>query len=135
MPRSSKAASPSLFDRVLLRLAATRVIDGLTLAVSEGDDDRVLQRLEEALLLIKTCDRRRYDRLRRDLTYIWVRTLPGPWGRFNAAMRACQLDPRFVLGKAITVPEIAATIVHEATHARIDRRGVPYAERLRARIE
>lgn len=77
MPVRHTASKPSLGDRVLLRHAETRAFDGLSLAVSEGDAALIFPRLEEALSQIKSYDRRRYDRLRRDLTHIWVRVLPG----------------------------------------------------------
>jgi hypothetical protein len=50
-------------------------------------------------------------------------------------MRACVLDERYILQEATTVEEIAATIVHEATHARLERRGIQYVENQRQRIE
>jgi hypothetical protein len=48
---------------------------------------------------------------------------------------ASYLDTRFVRADT-TLPEmIAATIVHEATHARLARRGIGYEEKLRPRVE
>ncbi|SRR6266571_67298 len=129
------AGRPKALDRLLLGVAETRLLDGLQLAVSDGDPAHILPRLEEALVLIKTYDLRRYHRLHHDLKRIWVRVLPGPIGIFIAALRACVLDSRFVLDTSVTAGEIAATIVHEATHARISRRGVSYSERVRYRIE
>jgi hypothetical protein len=45
------------------------------------------------------------------------------------------LDPRFLLEEATTLEDIASAIVHEATHARINRWGIEYEERKRVRIE
>jgi hypothetical protein len=45
------------------------------------------------------------------------------------------LDERFVLAETTTLPGIASTIVHEATHARLDGWGIDYDETIRYRIE
>lgn len=50
-------------------------------------------------------------------------------------MHACELDPRFVLDETVTIDRVAGVIVHEATHARIGRCGIPYSKALRGRIE
>lgn len=45
------------------------------------------------------------------------------------------LDERYVLQETTAVDKIAATIVHEATHARLERRGIQYVEKQRRQIE
>jgi hypothetical protein len=45
------------------------------------------------------------------------------------------LDERFVADPATSVERIASAIVHEATHARLERYGIGYDEDRRARIE
>jgi hypothetical protein len=42
---------------------------------------------------------------------------------------------RFVLLETTTLEEIASTIVHEATHARLERWGISYDEKQRSRVE
>jgi len=64
-----------------------------------------------------------------------VRLLSGSLGSFNNSLCACQLDTRFVLAETSTAEMIAATIVHEATHARLRHRGIGYEEDQRARVE
>jgi hypothetical protein len=126
---------PRFSDRLELRLSNGRCIDGLWIGGLESEPSPVLDRVEEALRLIKGYDRSRYDRLRRDLERIWVRIVPGALGCFNYSLHACELDRRFVLAEASSPELIAAAIVHEATHARLMRRGVGYAEDLRVRVE
>jgi hypothetical protein len=94
-----------------------------------------LRRVEEALRLIQKYDRLRYDRLIRDLERVWVRDLPGALGTFNQSLHVCSLDREFVLAERSGLELIAATIVHEATHARLDRCGIGYEEKLRPRVE
>jgi hypothetical protein len=125
----------SFVDRIELRLSTHRHVDGLWVGTFEPERDAVLRRVEDALALIKTYDRRRYDRLTRDLARVWVRILPGDLGQFSRSLEACELDVRFVLDATSTPAMIAATIVHEATHARLFRRGIGYEPKLRARAE
>lgn len=126
---------PGLADRLELRLSTSKRVDGLWIGTYESEPERVLRRVEEALCLIKAYDRLRYDRLIRDLERVWVRLLPGDLGGFNESLDACELDSRFVLADTSFPEVIASTIVHEATHARLMRRGIGYEEELRARVE
>jgi hypothetical protein len=120
----------------MLWLSDSRCVDRLWIAVDRGDESEALfRRVEEALCLIKTYDRIRHERLTRDLERVWVGLLPGAEGSFNKSDMACYLDTRFVRADT-TLPEmIASTIVHEATHARLVRRGIGYEEKLRPRGE
>ena len=132
-----KARRIPLFTRRMLRRSVSRRVDGLWIGtLLEGDKaETALRRVEDALSLIKTCDRPRYDRLRRDLERVWVLVLTGALGSYNESLRACQLDPRHVLDENASSDVIAATIVHEATHARLLRCGVDYDEEKRFRVE
>jgi hypothetical protein len=125
-----------LSDRIMLRLSAGKRIDGLWVGTYfQTNAGTVMRRIEEALHLIKVHDPRRYDRLGKDLTRVWVRLIPGALARFAPTQEACELDERFVLAETSSPELIAAAIVHEATHARMWRRGIGYDERLRARVE
>jgi len=127
---------PSRVDRLELWLSTAKLVDGLWVGASFGcEPDTALPRVEAGLDLIRVHDRLRYHRLTRDLERIWVRPVPSYLAGFNAALRACELDSRFVLAETTSAELIAATIVHEATHARIDSFGVVYREELRARVE
>jgi hypothetical protein len=102
--------------------------------LSDQSETGIFERVEDALRLIRTLDPRRYGRLRRDLQRIWVRLqIPGDRGSYNSALSACELDLRYVIRSDVQPSDIASTIVHEATHARLDRLG--YSEPLRMRIE
>jgi hypothetical protein len=132
-PRKTR---PPFRERMMLRLSDSRRVDGLWIGVGKAKEPELaLRRVEEALRLIKVFDRVRYDRLIRDLERVWVTPLPGYSGCCSYSLGACELDPRFVLAET-TLPEmIAATIVHEATHARLQRCGIGYEEELRDRVE
>ncbi len=129
----------SLLDKFLKRLmlffSASRRIDGLWIGCFDSNSKTKLNRVEEALSLIKRYDRRRYDRLIRDLERVWVLVIPGGIAHFDSSIWACVLDPRHMLDDPNSAARIAASIVHEATHARLWRRGIRYQEDLRSRVE
>jgi hypothetical protein len=126
---------PGLVDRLGLSLSASEVVDGLWVGALVSRPEPLLRRVREALHLIKTHDRLRYDRLTRDLKRIWVDPAVPPNASYRSRLDACMLNDRFVLDEDSTPELIAATIVHEATHARVYACGIGYEEKLRPRIE
>jgi hypothetical protein len=134
--RAPRKERPLLFNRFALRLSKGRRFDGLWIGTFlEDEPERILRHVEEALALIKAHDRLRYDRLVRDLERVWVRLLPGSLGNYDRTINACQLDTRFVLAETSGPEQIAAAIVHEATHARLFKCGIGYPVELRSRVE
>ncbi|MBX9908508.1 MAG: hypothetical protein K2Z25_07320 [Beijerinckiaceae bacterium] len=110
-----------------------RTIDGIRLAVSGGQ--HALDRIEQALVLIRQHEPMRYRRMKMDVDLIGVWLLPGPLGCFDTSSRASIIDRRFVLDDVTTPAMIASVIVHEASHARLESLGIDYPEDRRARIE
>ena len=96
---------------------------------------RIRQQLGAALDLVRSHAPLRYAYLNRDLPRILVGPSHG-LGECHAAVGICLLKFEYVVADATTPQELALTLVHEGTHARLDRAGVGYvgAER-RARIE
>ena len=82
--------------------------------------DHVVQRLTGALDLIATYAPRRYRRLRRDLAGFVVQRFACR-GAFFPDSRECLVELTFTVNPRHSLPEIAASIVHEATHARVAR--------------
>jgi hypothetical protein len=120
----------------MLWLSSGRRVDGMWVGTYfQRNAEQVMRRVEEALRLIKTYDERRYKRLISDLSRVWVRLVPGGLGKYTHSLRACELDERFVLAETSPPEMIAATIVHEATHARLWRFGFGYDENVRGRVE
>jgi hypothetical protein len=129
------ADRPPLADRLALRFSTARHLDGLWFGTWESEPEQILSRVEEALLLIKRYDPIRYNRLLRDLERVWVLLLPSSIGGFDYKIHACKIDSRYCLAATTTPELIAAVVVHEATHARLWRRGIRYEEALRPRVE
>jgi hypothetical protein len=124
-----------LIDKLQLWRSTGKRIDGLWVGTIEAEPALLLQRVEWALDLIKSHDRVRYDRLIQDIERVWVRLVPHGLGSFNEPINTCELDTRFVRAETSTPEQIAAVIVHEATHARLLRSGIDYSQDLRARVE
>jgi hypothetical protein len=124
----------SLIDRLRLLSSISQMIDGLTIDVWRGEP-KLLSRIEDALRLIKQHDLLHYSRVVKNLDRIWVHLLPNAAAHYDRSLNACVFDERFVLLESTTLERIASTIVHEATHARLERWGVEYDEKKRARIE
>jgi hypothetical protein len=97
--------------------------------------DCSLRRIEDALALIEQCDSLSYSRVTRDLKRIWVNLVAVGNANFQRSLQACVLDERYVLSETTTAERLALTIIHEATHARLERCGINYDEKLRPRIE
>jgi hypothetical protein len=84
------------------------------------ETEQVVQRLTAALDLIATYAPRRYRRLRRDLAGFVVERFACR-GAFFPQSRECLVELTFTVNPRHGLPEVAASIVHEATHARVAR--------------
>jgi hypothetical protein len=126
---------PSHVERIELWLSRGREVDGLWVGTREAEPYPALRRVEEALQLIKRHDTLHYSRIIRNLDRVWVHLLPSALAHYNPSLNACVLDERYVLKETMTLENLASTIIHEATHARLDRWGIRYEETLRYRIE
>lgn len=84
------------------------------------ETEQVVRRLTAALDLIATYAPRRYRRLRRDLAGFVVERFACR-GAFFPQSRECLVELTFTVNPRHGLPEVAASIVHEATHARVAR--------------
>jgi hypothetical protein len=133
--RGSSVTRSSLIERLELWISKSRVIDGLWIGGSQSDPELALQRVEAALRLIERCAPLHYRRIKNSLTRIWVRLVPHAAGCYLHSLNACLLDERVVASETTTVEWIASAIVHEATHARLEKWGIRYNEAVRLRVE
>ena len=126
-----------VLGRLFERRASTMTIDGLRLVNWEPDETpehvRALGRVAEALALIRSADERRYARLLHDVRRIALYGQVGALGTFIAPQHAIVLDTTHA-GKA-SLPMLALTLVHEATHARVHAAGLRVPEAAIAREE
>ncbi len=135
MSRASPVTNLSLADKIALWLSTSRMVDGLWIGSAQSDSEPALQRVEAALRLIQRFAPLHYQRVKNHLSRIWVQLVPHGAGCYLHSFNACLLDERVVTSETTTVEWIASAIVHEATHARLEKRGIRYNEAVRLRIE
>jgi hypothetical protein len=135
MLKNGLTARLTLMDRIDRRMSTARDVNGLWIGAFTSRDEAALQRVEDALQLMKQQSPLHYSRVVRSLDRIWVNLTPGARGHYSRRLNACVLDERFVLAEETTLEQIASVIVHETTHAVLERRGIAYDEPRRHRIE
>jgi hypothetical protein len=101
---------------------------------AEIDSAQVLARVGQALDLIATYAPRCFRRMRQDVAGFVVQRFPCR-GAFFPQTSECLVELTFTVNPRHTIAEIAASIVHEATHARIARRCRSLPEEQRPREE
>lgn len=102
--------------------AQQREIHGLPVRIvntrPDIQNEQVVQRLSAALDLVATYAPRCYRRLGTDLAGFVVERFACR-GAFFPMSRECLVELTFTVNPEVSLPEIAASIVHEATHARV----------------
>lgn len=120
--------------RTAVRFFPSVGVDGFDV-VDWGDAGLALPqlvgRVEEALRLIKEHEPRRYERLTRDVKRFLITNVAG--AEYIHAIHACMLSRGYLLDWS--TEQVAMTIVHEGTHARLNAWGIRYDIPLRERIE
>ncbi|WP_316230616.1 hypothetical protein [Bradyrhizobium sp. SZCCHNR1051] len=135
MSRAAPATILSLADRFALWVSTGRITNGLWIGSSQSDSEPDLQRVEAALHLIEQYAPLHYQRVKNNLSRIWVTLVPHGAGCYRHSMNACLLDERVMASENASIEWIATAIVHEATHARLEKWGIRYDEAARHRIE
>lgn len=122
-------------ENALFKNAPCRQIDSFSICVDGVDQvvGRCVENVKLALCLLARFDERRLMLARRHFSkFIVSGTQSVNAGHFPRS-RTCHLSAKFVL--EYSVANLAIVIVHETTHARIDRAGIPYYPDLSNRIE
>jgi hypothetical protein len=133
--RDFPATRPSLVERMDLWLSKGHLVDGIWVGSFSSDASPGIQRIEDALRLIERCSPIHYRRIKNNLARVWVHLVPHRAACYLHSLNACLLDERVVASETTTVEWIASAIVHEATHARLEKLGIRYDEAVRQRIE
>lgn len=93
------------------------------------NEEACYKRIETALQLINRTVPYRAARLRRDMRGIlcFGTGRDASLGAYVPLYRICLVDPRHVVDAVVEAQDLARTILHEATHARLHRCGFPEA--------
>ena len=110
-------------------LPEDRIVRGLPVTLintrPDIDSEHVFARLDASLALIERYQPWHFRRLARDFARIQVRRFPCR-GAYFPDTRICLVELTFVVNPEFTPTQVAATILHEAMHARLDNAGVKY---------
>jgi hypothetical protein len=98
------------------------------------DTADVVARLDRTLTLIERYVPHHFRHLKRDFAYIVVQRFACRGAYFHE-QRACLVELTFTVNPDFSDAEVAATILHEAMHARLHRLGFPLEMEDRARQE
>jgi hypothetical protein len=98
------------------------------------DTNAVIARLERSLSLIERYVPHHFRHLKRDFAYVMVQRFACRGAYFHA-QRACLTELTFTVNSGFSDAEVAATILHEAMHARLHALGFPLEINDRARQE
>jgi hypothetical protein len=91
------------------------------------DTREVIARLDGALALIERYVPHHFRRFRRDFSGFLVERRAYR-GAYLVESRACMVELTFVVNPAFSLAQVAATILHEAMHARLYARGIAVGE-------
>ncbi len=113
-------------------------VRGIPIVVSNTRPDidtaDVLARLDRTLALIERHVPHHFRHLKRDFAYIVVQRFACRGAYFHE-QKACLVELTFTVNPDFSDAEVAATILHEAMHARLHRLGFPLEMEDRARQE
>lgn len=87
------------------------------------DTDDVVARLDGALALIERYVPHHFRRMHRDVRGFLVERRAYR-GAFLVESRTCMVELTFVVNRSFSLAQVAATILHEAMHARLYARGI-----------
>jgi hypothetical protein len=95
----------------------------------------LLAKMRAAVELIAKFDPAQLDRFQRHVRHVLIFDLPGALGTWVRGPKLILLSEAFVAASDSSDAEVAATIVHETTHAWMEARGFVYQAERRRRIE
>ena len=130
-----------LLRRAQFRLQTSSKVgeyEGIALADLRERSDHFRTTLLAAIQLLRATDPRRFARVQREIAWIVNCTLPCPGAEYDGEFRMCRVDfeePTATSDSQFAIGWWACTLVHEATHGVVGRRGIIYAGDLRSRIE
>jgi hypothetical protein len=114
------------------------LVRGIPVEVENSRPDietaQVLDRLTAALELVERYTPARFRRLGRDFRAFWVQRFPCRAAYFPDH-RACLIELTFLAHPDISPAQVAASIVHEAVHARIRQMGIRHRPGFEAKEE
>jgi hypothetical protein len=135
-PRTRFPTPTSWPDRLVLWAAEWKEWDGIPIALGSLQEEEDLRAVVvDALGLLATYAPADMVRARTLMRGLLVTKLHGSNAQWRQSLRICVLSTDYIRRRETTTEGVAAAIVHELTHARLDALGFKYGEGTRERIE
>ena len=121
----------------VVRNAECREILGVPIIVPGGTrgSDEAFAKITSAFDLLRDHGSRPLDDIRRHTNGVFVWVTAGSRGEWHRETRLVVLEETYVHHERTSARDIASTLVHESTHARLEAKGFAYSPELRERIE
>jgi hypothetical protein len=125
------------WDRLALAVAHWEICEGIPVAsaVWSHSTPEIREKLQSALRLIAHHAPGQFERIGRLMRGVIVARLYEADATWRNDIAICLLDVSFLESNRASGAAVAATIIHELTHARLNRLGCRYTSGRRARIE
>jgi hypothetical protein len=117
------------------RRSKHRVVHDIKVAVFDREPTAILDKVESALDLVLRNDRRAMQVLRAETDGIFVAATHGVRAEWRRNEKLVMLRPEYVSASGTSTLQLASTLVHEATHAWLEKLGFQYSPERRPRIE
>jgi hypothetical protein len=126
-----------LLNRFMFAISRKHNRDDIKVAMLLPDKKgpAVFSKIDQALNLISEFDPRRFLQIRRDVKKIWVSAAQPGIAKWMDELQMCVLDRDYFCRDNVSASRMALSIVHEATHARLNKLKVKYTEDIRDRVE
>ncbi len=126
-----------LIHRFMFAISRKHSRNDIQIAMFPLDKDypAAFSKIDQAFNLISEFDSLHYHQIKHNVKRIWISVLPVNYAEWVDDLQTCILDRNYLLRSDVSVCEIAQTIVHEATHARLCKLKIKYTEDIRDRVE
>jgi len=128
----------SWIQRIYVRTGGWREHAGVRVSATssnESIEDKAIESVFAALDVLRDTAPQQLERIPILTLGLTIAPLDDALGQWRSDLGVCLLNERFVVARETTSPELASTIVHELTHARLEHVGFRSADATRARIE
>lgn len=133
--RKATARVANLVFESTLRAASEGRYGKVRIANMRDDDGHFARVMKQAMTWIQELSPRHYERIQANLRWIANSRLADGGGRYEHRWNICLLEAPRIGDFLFDYAETARVIVHEATHAWLMTRGIPYTRKNVLRVE
>jgi hypothetical protein len=124
--------------RVLIWTAPSRNVSGIPVTITSRSPQRLeslFRKVADGLDVLRQYHPRGYRTVRRQVRRVLVGFLPNAKATWWGPPRACMLSMEYFSNDSATPTDVALSLLHEATHGRLEGLGFRYTPEKRLRLE